>query len=103
MITMIDSPKIEFTQSVSLENREFQLFRKLIYELSGINLENHKKELLRARLFKRLRICGLQSYGEYYDFIVSQGKDGTEKAELLNAISTNKTEFFRENAHSLFG
>ena len=94
--------EFQFSSPISLNNEEFSLLRNLIFDLSGINLPDHKKELVRARLFKRLRVLGLNSFREYYDLLTVKDHDGLEQFELVNAISTNKTEFFRENAHFEF-
>ena len=94
--------KIPFAKPISLEIEEFDLLRQLIFDLSGIHLQNHKKELLCARLYKRLQMLGLTSFRQYYDYLTLSDFDGKEQCELLNAISTNKTEFFREKAHFEF-
>ena len=99
---MIQFSKFDFPQPVSLGDDEFNLLRKLIFNLSGINLPDHKKELVRARLFKRLKVLDLESFHEYYEYLISKDHDQQEQLEMLNAISTNKTEFFRENAHFEF-
>jgi chemotaxis protein methyltransferase CheR len=83
---------------IELSNNEFKQFQKLVYEHSGINLHEGKKELLRTRLGKRLRQTGVKTFGEYYDF-VTHASDGEELTQMLNAISTNLTSFFRETKH----
>jgi chemotaxis protein methyltransferase CheR len=90
---MIDSPH--------LNDEEFQRFRKLIYDLSGINLGDAKKQLLVTRLHKRIRELGLSSFSEYREQVLND-PSGSELTTMLNAISTNKTDFFRENAHFEF-
>ena len=57
--------------------------------------------LVQARLAKRLRSLGLANYGAYFDY-VSQPANGDERGELVNCITTNKTDFFRENHHFEF-
>lgn len=81
-----------------LTDEEFQLFKALIYQKVGINLDTPKKTLLISRLGKRLRELGMSSYQAYYDSL--SGKTGEEElTKLLDLISTNKTEFFREPVH----
>lgn len=87
------------TRMPDLSDREFNLLSRLIYECSGINLGQQKHSLLRARLSKRLRVLGLQSFKQYYFFITQCDPDGRELTHMLDAISTNLTEFFREPAH----
>lgn len=82
-----------------LSNREFDLFRTLIYKTSGISLNLSKKELVKARLSKRLTKTGIDSFGEYYRFVTRDDKNGDELVNLIDSISTNKTDFFREKKH----
>ncbi len=81
-----------------LTTREYQLFRDLVYEKSGINLGDQKQQLVRARLGKRLRAGNFRSYRDYYDF-VRHDPTGNELCALLDAISTNTTHLFREKQH----
>ncbi len=83
---------------VSFSTKEFEIFKKLIYEISGIHLDSGKISLVKSRLSKRLKALKLKSYQDYYDFVKSD-KSGEEIRELLNAISTNVTSFFREPIH----
>jgi chemotaxis protein methyltransferase CheR len=70
----------------------------LIYKQCGIHLHDGKKELVRARLAKRLRQTGHKNFSNYYDFLVKD-PSGEELVLMLNAISTNLTSFFRESKH----
>jgi chemotaxis protein methyltransferase CheR len=83
----------------TLTDPEFRAFRKLIYEETGISLGEHKRQLLRSRLAKRLRHFGFASYGEYYDYLMQQDPDRAECRKMINCITTNKTDFFRESHH----
>ncbi len=82
-----------------LPNKEFELFRRLIYKYSGIALSSSKKELVKARLSKRLTKTGIGSFEQYYKFVTKYDKSGKELVHLLDSISTNKTDFFREQKH----
>jgi chemotaxis protein methyltransferase CheR len=84
-----------------LTPREYELFRRLIYEQTGINLGEHKQQLIRARLGKRLRAAGFPSYQAYYEF-VKDDPTGAELCALVDAISTNTTHLFRERQHFEF-
>lgn len=79
----------------------FEKFSRLVYQECGINLTSGKKELLQARLNKRLRATGIASYREYYDHITSPNNNG-EIVQFLDCISTNLTFFFREPKHFEF-
>lgn len=82
----------------SITAEEFQRFRTLIYDESGISLSEQKKSLLASRLSKRLRDLDLATFSEYYAK-VTQDPTQEEFTKLLDLISTNKTDFFREPKH----
>jgi chemotaxis protein methyltransferase CheR len=73
--------------------RDFTLFQRLIHEQAGIHLTASKKDLLVARLQKRLRELGVPSFRAYYARVVD---DEDERTRMLDCISTNETHFFRE-------
>lgn len=78
--------------------QQYEFVRKLVYDYCRINLGPNKKELVMARLSKRLRQCNIATYGEYLKLLQSpQGKG--EMSNLIDAISTNHTYFFREENH----
>ncbi len=90
------------TDSVrDLTAEEYELFRRLVYEQSGINLGEEKMQLVRARLGKRLRAGGFASYRAYYEH-VRRDASGRELCGLIDAISTNTTHLFREQQHFEF-
>lgn len=76
----------------------FQEFSDLVYEKTGIFLKPEKKELLNARLGKRLRATGIDSFQKYYDYVIND-RSGEELVHLIDSVSTNFTSFFRENSH----
>ena len=84
--------------STELSDRDFRRFSALVYEKCGINLHEGKKELVRARLAKRLRETGFRNFNAYYRFVTQQDS-GDELVKMLDAISTNLTSFFREEKH----
>ncbi|MDA8308071.1 MAG: protein-glutamate O-methyltransferase [Deltaproteobacteria bacterium] len=81
-----------------MPNSLFQQYSRLVYEQCGINLHEGKKALLQARLNKRLRMTGIDSYKEYFKFITSGANPG-EFVNFIDSISTNLTYFFREAQH----
>lgn len=81
-----------------LSDSLFKKFSSLVFENTGIFLKPEKKELLNARLGKRLRQCHIASFEEYYDFVQAD-TSGEELISLINSVSTNFTSFFRENSH----
>lgn len=81
-----------------MRESDYEFIRELVYNHSRINLGPDKKELVSARLGKRLRATNITSISEYCRFL--QAKEGDEElAHLIDAISTNHTYFFREHEH----
>ncbi len=85
----------------ALSNQLFHQFSQLVYQQCGINLHEGKRELLQARLNKRLRATGAHSYKDYYKLITSPNSEA-EMIQFLDCISTNLTYFFREPKHFEF-
>ena len=81
-----------------LTERQFNHISSLVKDLCGINLHDGKKELVKARLAKRLRELKMGSYREYVEF-VSTDAGSAEVLSMLDALSTNLTFFFREQSH----
>ncbi|MDI6686610.1 MAG: protein-glutamate O-methyltransferase CheR [Desulfobacterales bacterium] len=81
-----------------LRDIDFEKISRLIYEHSGINLQENKKELVKARLSKRLREGKFKSFSDYYRYVTTE-KGINELVIMIDSISTNLTSFFRENSH----
>ncbi len=79
----------------------FDEFCRIVYEKSGISLNESKEAMLSARLGKRVRELGLRDCEEYLEFL-RQDATGDETVQLLDMVSTNVTSFFREPAHFAF-
>ncbi|HSI83388.1 MAG: protein-glutamate O-methyltransferase CheR [Candidatus Methylacidiphilales bacterium] len=83
-----------------LTDSDFYYLCRLVYELSRIHLGPHKKELVAARVRKRLRHLRLNSYAEYRAYLQSgRAEAETECQELIDVVSTNFTSFLREQKH----
>lgn len=84
-----------------LTDAEFNQLSQLVYQHAGIHLPPQKKELVRSRLTKFLRNRQLASFQEYYRQVL-EDTSGLELINLLDAISTNMTAFWREPKHFEF-
>ncbi len=82
--------------SREISEREFLRLRDLVYREAGIWLSHAKTALLVGRLAKRLRHHGLKSFKQYYDLVINSPE---ERIQMLDALSTNETHFFREPQH----
>jgi chemotaxis protein methyltransferase CheR len=85
--------------SIKITSKEFIIVQKLLFKSCGINLNDNRHNMVEARLNRRLEHYGVSSYADYLK-IVQLSK--VEKNEFLNALSTNETYFFREEAHFEF-
>ncbi len=83
----------------SMTEKEFRRLSDFIHTEVGIKLPLSKKVMVEARLQKRLRLLGLSGYGPYYEFLFSPRGLDEELVHLIDVITTNTTEFFREPRH----
>jgi chemotaxis protein methyltransferase CheR len=93
-----ESP-VYFPGLFTISEKEFAIFRDLIFKEAGIALSDAKRALVCSRLSRRLRHFGFTSFSEYYDYLMSADPDGAERLQMVNCITTNKTDFFRESHH----
>jgi chemotaxis protein methyltransferase CheR len=84
--------------NAELKDSDFERISKLVYEQCGIHLHDGKKELVKARLGKRLREGNYRSFAEYFGHVTT--REGQEELiTMIDSISTNLTYFFREDSH----
>jgi len=82
-----------------LSNRDFTRLSRLIYEECGIKMPEVKKQMIEARLGKRLKNLAFHSFDAYCDYLFSSEGLEQELIGMIDLITTNKTDFFRESAH----
>jgi chemotaxis protein methyltransferase CheR len=85
--------------SAKINDREFQRFSSLIYDRVGIQLPPGKKTMLEARLQKRLKTLSIDTFEDYAQYVFSPEGQQMELVHLIDVVTTNKTDFFREAAH----
>ncbi|MFA5519335.1 MAG: protein-glutamate O-methyltransferase [Spirochaetota bacterium] len=90
---------LSFAGVINMTGAEFDLFSNLIYSQLGIKMPPSKKLMLTSRLNKRVKALGYRSYKDYYDFIMNEKGTSFEFNRMIEAVTTNKTDFFRESAH----
>jgi chemotaxis protein methyltransferase CheR len=86
---------------IQITDAQYRKLSSLIYRLCGIQLGDGKRELLKARLAKRLRATGCSDVRSYIERL-EKDPDGNELVAFLDVITTNKTDFFREPQHFEF-
>ncbi len=78
--------------------KDFDFLRRLSNSHTGIVVGDEKFDMFYSRLARRVRALGLPSFSSYCDYIAG-GSDPGETVQLINAVTTNLTAFFRESHH----
>jgi len=86
------------THNLSISDKEFNLFKSLIYEKAGITLSDNKRQLVVSRLSKRVRQLNIDSFGGYHN-LITQKENESELQNTIDFLTTNETYFFREEKH----
>lgn len=86
----------------TMSEKEFNVLRQMVYDHCAIDIRPHKKQLMVNRLSKRLRHLGIATFSQYVNYLNEGNNKDQEFIELIDAITTNKTDFFREPKHFSF-
>ncbi|MCB1871919.1 MAG: protein-glutamate O-methyltransferase CheR [Gammaproteobacteria bacterium] len=86
------------TREFEFTRRDFDFLRKVSNSRTGIVVSDDKFDMFYSRLSRRVRLLGLKDFSEYCDLISNETEE-REVLELVNALTTNLTAFFRENHH----
>jgi chemotaxis protein methyltransferase CheR len=84
---------ISSSSMAEIRPREFELLQRLIESESGIQIKKTKQAFLVSRLRCRLQVTGLDSFGEYYQYV---SESPEERQVMIDRICTHETRFFRE-------
>lgn len=82
-----------------LTPRDFERIATLIGDKVGIKLPPAKRIMVEGRLRKRVRSLGLVDFADYTAHLFERNGLDEELVHLINAVTTNKTDFFREPEH----
>lgn len=82
-----------------ISRKNFDKLARFIYDYSGIKMPPTKLTMLEGRLRRRLRATGIASFDDYCDFLFNEDGLEQEVVYLIDAVTTNKTDFFREAKH----
>ncbi|MEN6370452.1 MAG: protein-glutamate O-methyltransferase [Armatimonadota bacterium] len=97
-LTTIECENKTELMSLELTQAQFERISDIVYKLCRINLHLGKEILVKARLAKRLRLLGVNSFEEYMDYL-EHDRSGKELSIMIDSLTTNKTSFFRESQH----
>ena len=79
--------------------RDYVRLCDLIYAQAGIHLGAEKRTMLEARIRRRLKVLNLDTYRQYCDYLFGRQGLKDEILHLIDVVTTNKTDFFREPKH----
>ncbi|HAS87894.1 MAG TPA: chemotaxis protein [Desulfovibrio sp.] len=87
-----------FSGNIKITQNEFLKLRDIIYDLSGIYLQDNRRFLVENRFAPRLSELEFKNYSDYIDYLQKHPKGKTEELGMLTElITTNETSFFRDN------
>ena len=87
------------THDESISGKDYGRLCELIYAEAGIHLGTERKTMLEVRIKRRLKVLDLKSYGQYCEYLFGNEGLKDEIVHLIDVVTTNKTDFFRESAH----
>jgi chemotaxis protein methyltransferase CheR len=82
-----------------LKEKDYARIARLVSNHTGIKLPPSKRTMVEGRLRKRMRVLGHAGFAEYSRYLFEQGGIDSEFVHLIDAVTTNKTDFFREVEH----
>ena len=82
-----------------LSDGDFSRLGQFINDYSGIRMPDSKKSMVEVRLRPRVRYLGYQDFNDYCDYLFNDGGLEDEWLHIIDAVTTNKTDFFREPDH----
>lgn len=85
--------------ALTLLPRDFDRLAALVQEHSGIRMPGSKKVMMEGRLRRRVRSLGLTGVDDYCRYLFDKGGLEEEFPYLIDSMTTNKTDFFREPQH----
>ena len=95
----MQSAKREKSNSGEMSHRLFLKFSGFIQSELGIKMPDVKKTMLQARIQKRMRQLSIDSFEKYHDYVFSSEGQRAELQNMIDVVTTNKTDFFREPRH----
>jgi chemotaxis protein methyltransferase CheR len=87
------------TGTPSTVKSQYQRFADLVRDEIGVKLTEAKRQMIEGRLRRRILALGQRGLDDYFRYLFDQGGLAQERDEIFDAVTTNKTDFYREPAH----
>ena len=94
----MNAPLHNASENELVSETDFTKIARLVYDMTGIDLQPNKKAMVASRLAKRLRATGTHSVQDYIDHLQSDS-GAEERDRFVSAYTTNMTRFNREGHH----
>lgn len=88
--------------NIQLTDKEFATIANFIEKNVGIKMPENKRLMMQSRLMVRLRKLGMHAFSEYIEYVFHKDTKGEELILMIDALTTNKTDFFREADHFVY-
>jgi len=88
--------------ALQMSPTDFRRLAAFINRYSGIRMPDSKRVMVEGRLRRRLRSHGFDTFTSYCHYLFEEGGLENEAIHIIDAVTTNKTEFFRESEHFRF-
>jgi chemotaxis protein methyltransferase CheR len=95
----VSTQALQAPQAEQLSARNFTRLAQFIHDYSGIKMPSNKRTMLEGRLRRRMRATRIANVNDYCRYLFEDNGMEAEVIHLIDAVTTNKTEFFREPAH----
>ncbi len=83
----------------TMSDKDFSRLGEFIHDSCGIKITPAKKVMLESRLGKRLKDLRIHTFRDYCEYLFSPQGMQEELVHMIDMVTTNKTDFFREPAH----
>lgn len=93
--------ELDVAAAAGMTAAELAAYQRLLFDQTGIVLQDNKQALVEARVSQRLRALQMSSFGQYLE-LLRRDRSGDELTQLIDAVSTNVTHFYRESDHFTF-
>jgi len=95
---MVAAPGWSLKALPEMDQEQFELWRELLEERTGIFVSEERKSFLQSSLMQRMRELGIESYRDYYLRVVRDPMGKIEWANLIDRLTVQETRFFRDPA-----